>query len=88
MRSILIEACFLAISISTFGQEKKAEEKYVTELRNLAQDKTISTAFEEIDRLNHRTIEELIMLNEIPVPPSKEADRGLKYKQVLAGFGK
>ncbi len=87
MRPILIAACFLVINIFTFAQVKMAEEKYVIELHNLAQEKTISTAFAEIERLNPRSIQELIMLTEIPAPPFKETERGQKYKQMLEDAG-
>lgn len=87
MKSLIFAACFLAGTISAFAQEKKAEEKYVIEAGKLAQDKTISAAFAEIDRLNPKTIQELIMLTEIPAPPFKETERGLKYKQMLEEVG-
>ena len=87
MRSILFAACFLTCIISAFAQEKKADEKYVKEAGKLAQNKSISAAFAEIDRLNQKTIQDLIMLNEIPAPPFKETQRGLKYKQMLEETG-
>lgn len=87
MRAIIFAVSFLLISSFSFGQEKTAEEKYVTEINNLAQNQTISTAFAEIDRLNPQIIQELIMLTEIPAPPFKEAERGLKYKQMLEEAG-
>lgn len=87
MRAIIIAACFLLVSNSTFCQEKKADDKYVTELSKLAQDQTISKAFAEIERLNPQTIQELIMLTEIPAPPFNETERGIKYKQMLEEAG-
>lgn len=87
MRLIILTVSLVAITISSFAQEKKADKKYVTDLRNLGQDKTISAAFAEIDRLNPKTIQELIMLTEIPAPPFKETERGLKYKQMLEEAG-
>ncbi len=87
MRALIFAACFLACTISAFAQEKKAEEKYLNEAVKIAQDKTISAAFAEIDRLNAKTIQDLIMLNEIPAPPFKETQRGLKYKQMLEETG-
>ena len=89
MKFLLITASFFALSISTFAQVKNpvAGEKYLSETKQLSENNSIKAAFAEIDRLNPQTIQELILLNEIPAPPFKETARGLKYKQMLEEAG-
>lgn len=89
MKFILFGVFLLAYNISIYAQAKKdgAEENYITEVSKILENSAIKAAFTEIDRLNSQTIRELIQLNEIPAPPFKETERGIKYKLLLEEVG-
>lgn len=89
MRTVILLVCVIASTLSSFAQQKQAsaEEKFTKEINKLAQDKSISSAFAVIEKLNPTTIQELIMLTEIPAPPFQEAERAKKFKQLLEEAG-
>ncbi len=86
MKTLILLLSIIAPSVTLFAQTK-ADKKYIQEMQTLAETKSISAAFAEIDRLNPASIKELIMLNEIPAPPFKEGERAKKYKQMLEEAG-
>jgi tripeptide aminopeptidase len=88
MRTLFITVCLVGSIISSLAQSKeKADDKFIREVSKLAQNKLISAAFSEIDKLNSTTLRELIMLTEIPSPPFKEEARARKFKQMLEEVG-
>src|SRR6478609_1331231 len=89
MKHWILALCFSVFAFTAFTQSKKvtADEKFVKEVNKIAQDKLIAAAFAEIDRLNSTTLQELIMLTEIPSPPFHESERAKKFKQLLEGVG-
>lgn len=89
MKIFCIAACVIASTISTLGQAKnaKAGDYFVKEMSKLAQNKSISAALLEIDKLNPTTLRELIMLTEIPAPPFNEEERAKKFRQMLHEAG-
>jgi tripeptide aminopeptidase len=89
MKFILLAVFLLGYNISIYAQAKKegAEENYITEVSKILGNSDLKAAFDEIDRLNPQTIRELIQLNEIPAPPFKESERGIRYKQLLEEVG-
>src|SRR6478736_4506922 len=89
MKHWILAFYFIILTITSFAQSKKinADEKFVKEINVLSKDKMITAAFSEIDRLNPTTLQELIMLTEIPSPPFKEGERAKKFKQLLEGVG-
>lgn len=90
MNSRLIIACLIMLSThALIAQNKKvtAEDKYTKEAKKLAENSLVKAAFAEIDRLNPTTIQEMVLLTEIPAPPFKEGERAKKYKQMLERAG-
>jgi tripeptide aminopeptidase len=89
MKIILFAVFLFAYNISIYAQAKKegAEENYIIEVSKILGKNAVKAAFAEIDGLNPKTIRELIQLNEIPAPPFKETERGIKYKQMLEEVG-
>ena len=63
------------------------EPQYVDEVDALAEQPIVQRAFEEIDALEPRTQEELIMLTEIPAPPFMEEERANRYFEMLQAAG-
>lgn len=66
---------------------ERAEPVYCEEIQRIASDPAVRRAFEHIEEIDERTIRELIMLNEIPAPPFKEARRARRYAEMLREAG-
>ena len=75
------------VAVAQAKKEGPAETNYSKEIGKLAQSKVMVAAFSEVERLNPTTLQELIMLTEIPAPPFKEAERAKKFKQMLEAAG-
>jgi tripeptide aminopeptidase len=89
MKNTLTAFFCLMFHFLTIAQVKSPEIQQVfkDEISKLAQNQKISAAFQEIDRLNPQTIQELIQLTEIPAPPFKEQIRAEKFRQMLQDAG-
>lgn len=89
MKTWILLAVVLISAITVSAQTKKVttNDKFTKEVKKLAQHSAVTAAFAEIDRLNPTTIQEMILLTEIPAPPFKEAERAKKFKQMLESVG-
>ena len=67
--------------------ENQIETVYVRQMESLAKTKSVKQAFQTIEELEPRTLEELIMLTEIPAPPFKEEKRAAKFADMLQEAG-
>lgn len=84
--------CFLIMVLSyqtsSFGQDKiVADENYQKEIKNLANKKTVKEAFKFLEDRDEQTVDELIMLTEIPAPPFMETKRAETFKAMLEKIG-
>lgn len=89
MKPNLLFSFLLFLSATGFSQTKPGPRHSgsTQEIKQLMDRKSIKSAFEEIDRLNPQTLEELILLNEIPAPPFGEEKRGEKYRELMEAVG-
>jgi len=89
MRLLFLSISILLLAGSGFSQTSSSAKggNYTQEAKKLKDHPAIQSAFEEIERLNPQTIEELILLNEIPAPPFGESKRGEKYQELLQAAG-
>ncbi|MCM4160861.1 M20/M25/M40 family metallo-hydrolase [Antarcticibacterium flavum] len=69
------------------GKKEVLEKKYIKEINSLSKHKKVQKAFKTIEELESRTLNELIMLTEIPAPPFKEEVRAAKYAEMLKEAG-
>ncbi|MEX2571355.1 MAG: M20/M25/M40 family metallo-hydrolase [Gemmatimonadota bacterium] len=63
------------------------QQQYVEEIAGLATDPRVQQAFQVIQDLEPRTMEDLVTLTEIPAPPFQETERGLRFLQMLRDAG-
>ncbi|MES2328307.1 MAG: M20/M25/M40 family metallo-hydrolase [Bacteroidota bacterium] len=61
--------------------------RYQKEIKDLAEQPVIRSAFQTIVDLEPQTIKDLIMLTQIPSPPFKEKLRAEKFRQMLQAIG-
>jgi len=89
MRLLFLSISILFLAGSGFSQTNSSAKggNFTQEVKKLKDHPAIQSAFEEIERLNPQTIEELILLNEIPAPPFGESKRGEKYQELLQAAG-
>ena len=71
------------------GPEPKIaiEQRYQTEIKNLAAKPSVKAAFKAIIDLEPETYKDLITLNEIPAPPFKEEKRAAKFMEMMKAIG-
>ena len=72
------------------AEEKKTvavEKKYDTEIKSLSKNAAVKTAFRKLVDLEPQTLQDHILLTEIPAPPFKEEVRGKKYAEMLKAAG-
>lgn len=69
------------------GKKEVLEIKFKKEINSLSKHKKVQKAFKTIEELESRTLNELIMLTEIPAPPFKEELRAAKYAEMLKEAG-
>ena len=88
MTKIKVSAFLFAFiaCISTFAQ-KASSNKYSSEIEKLANQQSIQKAFEHILQLEPQTLKDHILLNEIPAPNLLEAEKGLKFAEMLKAAG-
>ncbi|RDV17175.1 M20/M25/M40 family metallo-hydrolase [Pontibacter diazotrophicus] len=70
-------------------EEKKVtiDKKYQNEIKALAKNPAVKSAFKTIVDLEPQTRQDHILLTEIPAPPFKEEVRGKKYAEMLKAAG-
>jgi len=84
--TILLLTTFL--SFYTFAQNKPEVNKKITsEVSQVAKKMELAEAFSVIDQIDNETIENLIVLTEIPAPNRMEGDRALAFKEMLEKAG-
>lgn len=65
----------------------KAKDSFRNEIKLLAKQKKIISAFQLIDQLEPLTLKDHIFLTEIPAPPFKEKERVVAYQKLLEEAG-
>lgn len=75
------------VSAEDAAAEASIENQYTEEVGTLAEEARVQVAFDEIEALEPRTQEELIMLTEIPAPPFQEERRANRYVSMLGDAG-
>ncbi len=63
------------------------QERYRDEVRALAQDPRVQTAFQRIEELEPWTMDNLVTITEIPAPPFMEEERAEAYLGMLQALG-
>ncbi|QCR22775.1 M20/M25/M40 family metallo-hydrolase [Pontibacter sp. SGAir0037] len=63
------------------------DKKYENEIKTLAKNTAVKSAFAAILDLEPQTLQDHILLTEIPAPPFKEEVRGKKYAEMLKAAG-
>ncbi|MEP7372974.1 MAG: M20/M25/M40 family metallo-hydrolase [Chitinophagaceae bacterium] len=79
----------LFLSAQEGSQPKKAviESHYRDEIKALAEQNVIKSAFQTIIELEPETIKNLVTLTQIPAPPFKEQARATQFRQMLQALG-
>ena len=85
--SRIILFLFLLGSFKSFSQGLTAEKKYKKEVDKIAKKKSVKKALEIIENLESSTIDNTILLTEIPAPPFKEGKRAEKIKELFTEIG-
>lgn len=80
---------FLGFAGTALAQEtaQQIDDQYLNEISELADNSSIKNAFDFIVSIDAKTIEDQIMLTEIPAPPFKEEKRAQKYSELLLNAG-
>lgn len=68
-------------------QSPEIEEEYAAEIEALAETEPVREAFRVIEELEPRTMDDLVMLTEIPAPPFMEDERAEAYAGLLEEAG-
>ncbi len=73
---------------SALGQKDYSiSRQYEKEVRNTLSDEKLKEAFKVIDSIDPQTIEDQVLLTEIPAPPFQETRRAKKFKEMLEAAG-
>ncbi|UII76184.1 M20/M25/M40 family metallo-hydrolase [Flagellimonas sp. HMM57] len=67
--------------------ETSVDKSFTKEITKLKKNKKVQSAMQVIDAYEQETIEQMIVLNEIPAPPFKESARAEKFKQMFLEIG-
>lgn len=90
-KKLLKGAMVLALLLSCFTLHAQntviPEGKYIRELKKIVQHKKVKSAMKIIEDLETKTINNMVLLTEIPAPPFKETERAKKFKEMLATAG-
>lgn len=79
--------CAFAFNLALAQNDNTVDNRYRKDIAKLIRNKKVLNAFALIEQENANTIENMIVLNEIPAPPFKEAKRALKFKQMFMDIG-
>ena len=63
------------------------DKRYQNEIKSLAEQAVIKSAFKTIMDIESETMQDLITLNEIPAPPFKEQKRAEKFREMIKAAG-
>ncbi len=78
----------LLSAMNGYGQtELIANKKETKEINKIVKKKSVQLALKTIDDIDKETIENMIILTEIPAPPFKEAVRAKKFIEMLTEVG-
>ncbi|MFD2532562.1 M20/M25/M40 family metallo-hydrolase [Gracilimonas halophila] len=69
------------------GSEISVEESYMSEIENLAENSRIKEAMEFIRNMDDETVQNQIMITEIPAPPFQEEVRAERYAEMMQEYG-
>lgn len=79
---------FILISVNLFAQEEFViDDAFKEEIKELYDHPKIQKAFQVILDIDDKTVDNHIILTEVPAPPFKEDKRGVKFKEMIRGFG-
>jgi acetylornithine deacetylase/succinyl-diaminopimelate desuccinylase-like protein len=84
--TLLAIAYVFTLCYST-AQELKADKKYQKVMTKLLKNKKVKKSIEIVDSEESTTIANMILLNEIPAPPFKEAKRAKKLMELFDEIG-
>ncbi len=87
LTAIHLHSLCLSAQQNNSSKEAIATTRYREEMRVLANQSVIKSAFQTILELEPETMKNLITLTQIPAPPFKEKERGEKFKQLLQAIG-
>ncbi len=88
LRTTLALGAALAVApVAAVAQTPSVDQQYHEEIERLTNDPRVQQAFRAIEELEPRTMEDLIMLTEIPAPPFQEEERGARYLEMLREAG-
>jgi len=90
--SVFLYCFFSLITIfQVLGQDVRetivASDEYTKEINKLLKNKTLKSAFELIDAMDSRSMEDLVYLTEIPAPPFMEDVRAAAFRDLLDDAG-
>jgi acetylornithine deacetylase/succinyl-diaminopimelate desuccinylase-like protein len=80
-------ACVLAAFLFPWNAAQGQQTRYDTELENLLNDPAVREAMEVVEKLEPRTMEDLVTLTEIPAPPFMEEERARAFADLLREAG-
>jgi len=82
---MLLLSC--SLGAQTAKKESSLTDPFTKEIQKLADKKNVKDAFAVIDQLEKTTLQEHILLTEIPAPPFMEMTRALKFSAMLKEAG-
>jgi len=80
-------ACVLAAFLFPWNAAQGQQTRYDTELENLLNDPAVREAMDVVEKLEPRTMEDLVTLTEIPAPPFMEEERARAFADLLREAG-
>ncbi|AUP80621.1 M20/M25/M40 family metallo-hydrolase [Flavivirga eckloniae] len=81
--TVIVFSCLMGYT----QNDLKADKTYTKEINKITKRESVKLAFETIDLTDKETIANMILLNEIPAPPFKEATRAKKYVELFKKEG-
>src|SRR5690625_2487750 len=87
IKHLLSTAAAISLLLSPLHSATEIEPEFTKEIEQLADLPKIRKAFKKIEDLDEQSLEELIMLTEIPAPPFKEEKRAKVFKKLLKEAG-
>ncbi len=80
-------ACVLAAFLFPWNPAQGQQSRYDAEVQNLLKDPGVREAMAVVERLEPRTMEDLVTLTEIPAPPFMEEERARAFADLLREAG-
>ncbi len=85
MKAAILFASALLFSLPSLAEAQS--QQYDNEIRDLIATPQVQAAFTKIEELDPWSLEKLIELTEIPAPPFMEADRAIRYAELMREVG-